>query len=85
MKIYFRGYSINSSYSDEYEERVSGLINYRSSIKDPKTGEKRYTINQDYGYPIYRNNDTGEEIVPANIEDIKETFIYSRTNFLILK
>lgn len=67
-----RGYSINSSYSDEYEERVSGLINYRSSIKDPKTGEKRYTINQDYGYPIYRNNDTGEEIVPANIEDIKK-------------
>lgn len=67
-----RGYSITSSYSDEYEERVSSLINYRSSVKDPKTGEKRYTINQDYGYPIYRNNDTGEEIVPANIEDIKK-------------
>ena len=65
-----RGYSLMSSYSDEYERQTSGLINYKNHVTDPKTGKKIYTINQEYGYPIYRNNDTGEEIVPAKYSEI---------------
>lgn len=72
IEYLLRGYAITSKYSDEYEERVGDLINYSSVIRDRATKEKRHTINQEYGYPIYRDNDTGEEIVPANIEDIKK-------------
>jgi hypothetical protein len=76
-----RGYSLMSSYSDEYERQTSGLINYKNHVTDPKTGKKIYTINQEYGYPIYRNNDTGEEIVPANIEDIKKYWANRKPTF----
>lgn len=68
-----RSYIVDGDGSGEYEENVFGLTNFVNHFKDDE-GNKIYTIDQELGYPIYRDNNTKEVIKPSNEEDIRNWY-----------
>lgn len=68
-----RSYVVDGDESGEYEENVFGLTNFVNHFKDNE-GNKIYTIDQELGYPIYRDKDTKEVIKPSNEEDIRNWY-----------
>lgn len=68
-----RSYLVGGDESGEYEDHIFGLTNFVNHVDDNE-GNRIYTIDQELGYPIYRDRNTKEVIKPSNEEDIRNWY-----------